>query len=55
MKKYQVWALQWDSESKMQREFMIGEFTSYMNAVIFRDAYNAHYSASARIEEIRVN
>lgn len=53
--KYQVWALQFDSESKMQREFMIGEFTSYFNAKLFRDAYNAHYSASARIEEIRVN
>ena len=53
--RYQVWAVQWDSESKMQREFMIGEFTSYMNAAIFRDAYNEHYHASARIEEIRVN
>lgn len=52
--KYQVWALQFDSEAKCQREFMIGEFTSYMNAVIFRDAYNAHYSASARIQEIAV-
>ena len=53
--RYQVWALQWDSESKMQQEFLIGEFTSYMNAKLFRDAYSAHYSATALIKEIRVN
>lgn len=50
--KYQVWAVQFDREAGAQREFMIGEFNTYMNAKLFRDAYNAHYSANARIQEI---
>lgn len=53
--RYQVFAVQWDSKSKMQQEFLIGEFTSYMNAKLFRDAYSAHYSATALIKEIRVS
>lgn len=55
MKKYMVLAIQWDSESRQQREFIIGEFNTYMNAALFRDAYNKHYSASARIQEVFVN
>lgn len=52
MKKYMVIAIQFDSESMKQQEFVIGEFNTYMNAALFRDAYNKHYSASAWIQEV---
>lgn len=52
MRKYYVIATRFDSESGKCKEFVIGEFTAYMNAKLFRDAYNEHYSASAFIQEI---
>lgn len=55
MTRYMVFAIQWDNESKCQREFLIGEFTTYFNASLFRDAYNKHYSANARIQEVYAN
>lgn len=51
MKKYFVIAIHWDNEKKAQVKYIAGEFTTYINAAIFRDAYNAHYSANAEVVE----
>ena len=46
--KYFVIATHWDDERKAQVKYIAGEFSSYMNANIFKEAYNAHYSASIK-------
>lgn len=47
MKKYYVVAKKWDSEREAQVKYIAGEFTDYVCASLFRDAYNEHYSAKA--------
>lgn len=47
--KHFVIATHWDDEKKAIVKYIAGEFDSYMNASIFRDAYNAHFSANAKI------
>lgn len=49
--KYFVIAIHWDDERKAQVKYIAGEFSSYMNANIFKEAYNAHYSTNAVIVE----
>lgn len=49
--KYFVIATHWDDKRKAQVKYIAGEFSSYMNANIFKEAYNAHYSANAVIVE----
>lgn len=41
--KYFVIATHWDDKRKAQVKYIAGEFSSYMNANIFKEAYNAHY------------
>lgn len=48
---YYVIATRWDDEVRAQVKYIAGEFDSFVNAKIFRDAYNAHYSANAYIED----
>lgn len=49
--KYFVIAIHWDEKRKAQVKYIAGQFDNYMNASIFRDAYNNYYSASAKIVE----
>ena len=49
--KYFVIATRWDDKKRAQVKYIAGEFNSYMNASLFRDAYNNHYHANAKIVE----
>lgn len=49
--KYFVIATHWDDKRKAPVKCIAGEFDRYMNAVLFRDAYNSYYSADAKIVE----
>ncbi len=49
--KYFVIATKWDDERKAQVKYIAGEFDSYVNAELFKKAYNTHYSADARVVE----
>lgn len=49
--KYFVIATHWDDEKKAAVKYIAGEFDRYMNASIFRDAYNAYYSTHAVVVE----
>lgn len=51
MKTYFVIATVWSEEHKKQIKVIAGQFTKFMNALIFCDAYNAFYHANATIEE----
>lgn len=49
--KYFVIATKWDDERKAQVKYIAGEFDSYVNAELFKKAYNTHYSADAKVVE----
>ena len=49
--KYFVIATHWDCKREAQVKYIAGEFDNYMNASLFRDAYNTHYHADAKIVE----
>lgn len=49
MRKYYVVATKWSDEHKGQIKYVAGEFTEYVMAAIFKDAYNEHYHANAEI------
>ena len=49
--KYLVIATKWDADMKESVQYVAGEFPAYYLAAIFRDAYNEHFKASARIVE----
>lgn len=49
--KYFVIATHWDDKRKAPVKYIAGEFGRYINAALFRDAYNAYYSADAKIVE----
>lgn len=51
MQKYFVIAKKWSNERQAVVKYIAGEFPSYINAAIFRDAYNVHYSANAVVVE----
>ncbi len=51
MNKYLVIAVKWDNEVRAQVKYVAGEFSEYMCAVLFRDAYNENYVADAYIVE----
>ena len=51
MKKYYVIAIHWDDEKKAQVKYVAGEFNTFVNARIFKDAYNEHYHANAELVE----
>ena len=48
-KRYFVIATVWSDEYKEQIKVIAGEFNNYINASIFKEAYNDHYSADAYI------
>lgn len=50
--RYQVIAKQWSEEKKAIVEYIAGSFNEYHLAAIFRDAYNDHYRADAKIVDI---
>ena len=47
--KYLVIATHWDDEKKAQVKYIAGQFEDYMNATLFKRAYNEHYHADAKI------
>lgn len=49
MKKFFVIATHWDDQEKAQVKYIAGEFNNFVNASIFKDAYNEHYKANAVI------
>lgn len=49
--KYFVIATKWDEKRQAQVKYIAGQFDCYMNASIFKSAYNQHYSADAVIVE----
>ena len=49
--KYFVIATKWDDTRKAQVKYIAGEFDSFVNANLFKTAYNQHYSANAEIVE----
>lgn len=50
--KYFVIAIKWDDDVKDQIKYIAGEFDSFLNAKIFKDAYNEHYKANAHIVDV---
>lgn len=42
--RFAVMAKCWDDERKEARNFIIGEFETYMNAVLFREVYESRYN-----------
>lgn len=51
MRKYEVWVTVWSEEHKRQIKIVAGEFDRYMNANLFKTAYEQYYSATAEIIE----
>nr|DAT47667.1 MAG TPA: hypothetical protein [Caudoviricetes sp.] len=49
--KYFVIATHWDDTRKAQVKYIAGQFDEYMNASLFKKAYNDHYKANAVIIE----
>ena len=49
MKKYFVVATKWSNEDRAEIRYIAGEFTEYILARIFKEAYNEHYKADAII------
>ena len=47
--KYFVIATHWVDNKQVQAKYIAGEFNSYMNASLFKNAYNEHYKADAVI------
>lgn len=50
--KYVVIAKVWNSENETTEMKPIGWFDRYHDAALFRDAYNNHFKATARIHDI---
>lgn len=53
MSKYEVWITKWSDEHRSQIKIIAGEFTEYINAKIFAQAYANHYQATVEIIEYR--
>ena len=51
MRKYEVWVKVWSEEYGKQVKVVAGEFDKFVNAKLFAEAYNKHYSATAEIVE----
>lgn len=49
--KYFVIATHWDDNRKAQVKYIAGQFDNYMNASLFKKAYNDYYSTNAIIVE----
>lgn len=48
---YFVIAKHWDDEKKAQVNYIAGQFDNYMNASLFKNAYNEWYHADAVIRD----
>ena len=53
MSKYEVWITKWSEEHRSQIKVVAGEFTEYMNAKIFAQAYADQFCATVEIIEYR--
>lgn len=51
--RYEVWIRRWSEEHKSQIKVVAGEFTEYLNAKLFAQAYADYYNATAEIVEYR--
>ena len=51
--KYEVWTTIWSEEHKSQIKVIAGEFSEYINAKIFAQAYADRYHAEVEIVEYR--
>lgn len=51
--KYFVIAKRWSDKEQNTITYIAGQFETYMNAEIFKKAYNEHYNANAAIVEAR--
>lgn len=51
MSKFEVWVTAWSEEYGRQVKVIAGEFSRYMDAKLFADAYSKFYSATTDIEE----
>ena len=49
--KYFVIATKWDDNRKAQVKYIAGQFNDYVNASLFKRAYNDQYKADAKIIE----
>ena len=49
MERYFVVATQWSEKDNAQIKVIIGEFSRYIYASIFKDAYNDRYKADATV------
>ena len=49
--KYFVIATHWDDKKKAQVKYIAGQFEKYVNASLFKQAYNECYHADAKIVE----
>lgn len=49
--KYFVIATKWDDNRKAQVKYIAGQFDDYVNASLFKRAYNDRYKADAKIIE----
>lgn len=47
--KYYVIATRWDNEKMKSVQYIAGEFNKFINAEIFKLAYNEHFSSIAKI------
>lgn len=53
MSKYEVWVTRWSEEHRNQIKVVAGEFTEYLNAKLFAQAYADHFHADTEIVEYR--
>ena len=54
MIKYLVVAKRWNEEKQESEKYIAGAFDCYMNAIIFRDGYNSHYSSDSEIVAVLI-
>lgn len=47
--KYYVIATRWDYNRSVKVKYIAGQFDDYVNAILFKNAYNEHYEADAKI------
>lgn len=53
MYKYEVWVTKWSEEHNAQIKIIAGQFSEYMNAKIFAQAYADRYSVKVEIIEYK--
>ena len=47
--KYFVIATKWSEDAEAQIKYIAGEFSTFMNAKLFCEAYNNFYKATAKV------